>query len=52
MGPRWADKAAEEIEADYEAGHISNDELAEALRDLREEMHEEASNAYNDAMYD
>lgn len=51
---RWFDKAVEQLEAELSEGEISSDEYEAAMRDLRQEMREEANEkavgAYNEAM--
>ena len=41
----WYERAVKEIEADYEAGNIDNDEYRACMRDLEAELAEEADRA-------
>ena len=49
-GPRWAEKAAEELEEAVDNSEMSYAEYQEEVRGLREEVQEEAQDAYNDVM--
>ncbi len=50
QGPRWAERAAEQMEKAVENGDMTDAEYEEEMRGLRDEVREAAQDAYDDAM--
>ncbi len=48
----WYERAIKEIEADYEAGNIDNDEYNARMKDVEDERSQEADDAAEGARSD
>ncbi len=52
MGPRWAERAADELEKAVSNGEITDAEYEENMRGLRAEIEQAAQDAYREVAYD